>query len=134
MIPFLFEQQSQRYNHHLFLWSCAGAKHCKDIAKQMKIDQFITGYFEKPPYERPDMLIETGITITPDVCYDDDPSDVVSYYGGLVVAPYTKPNPLDEEWIAMNHFLGANSRRFDSRRILMKSINYRLDKNSLIFI
>lgn len=132
-IPFLFKQQTQRYGHKIFVWSSAGKEYCLKTVADLGLSSYVADCFEKPPYDRPGHLGYVGCHEIPHLCYDDDPSDVISLFGGLVVKPYLGDDN-DEEWIAMNHFLGVFARRFSSDLMLMKTKDGRVDKSSLTWL
>ena len=123
----LFELQTSKYKHRIYLWSSGGVKRCKSVADRFGLNKYVSGYFEKPPYDSHHNLRIAKCNVVPTFCYDDDPSDVIKTYGGLVVKPFVSYNIEDEEYIAMIHFAGVFPRRLHSTDLFIKyTSDYRI--------
>ena len=77
-------RELKKANHSIYLWSRAGEKNCWDVAKVLGIP--LDNCFKKPPMTNLKNI--DHLPMRPDFIIDDDPTDVLSIWQGMLVLPY----------------------------------------------
>lgn len=74
----------KKNGHDIYLWSRRGEENCYDVAVLLGIS--LSRCFSKPPFTN--LRDITHLTAYPEYCIDDDPSDVLTAWPGILVLPY----------------------------------------------
>lgn len=74
----------KKANHSIYLWSRRGEENCWDVAKALGIP--LDNCFKKPPMANLKEIAH--LPVRPDFIIDDDPTDVLSVWQGMLVLPY----------------------------------------------
>ena len=83
-----------RDGHALFIWSGVGDR-TADVERH-RLQQYVSGVFEKPIRDYEAGLSLFKVTVRPDFVIDDYP-EIVGVFGGTVIRPYYFPSASDGE-------------------------------------
>ena len=83
--------------HRVYVWSGMGIR--RATVQRHKLENLVSGLYQKPLYDYLERLEELGVPIMPDFVADDDPQ-VVSAFGGLWVPPYYAQGKTTGQWRA----------------------------------
>jgi len=86
--------QLKEDGHTLYVWSGMGIRW--PVLSRFGLRDFVADFYEKPLDDHHRRLPLLGVKVTPDLCVDDH-EEIISVFGGIVVAPYVIDNPRDIE-------------------------------------